>query len=663
MSDQRLLSKSRFQLAKECPTKLFYTGKKEYPDQKSEDNFLQTLADGGFQVGALAKLYFPEGVKNDIDELGYEKSVEQTDKLLEQKNVVIFEAAIRFKNLFIRVDILVKKGNKVQLIEVKAKSFSGDDETDLLNKSGESVNGDLRSYLEDVAFQKYVISNAHPEFNVTAYLMLANKKAIASVDGLNQLFKIRKEGDRKRVEVDAEKLKKISLGEKILVQLNAEKAIEILYEEKDENGRDFIEQIKYFASQYESDKKIVTPVSVHCKGCEFRATNEEEVTGKKNGFKECWRNELKLSDDDFKKPFVFEIWNYRAAKKRIEEKRFFIEELNESDFKIEQKEKGLSSGDRQWIQVEKSLKNDSSPYIDFDGLKTEMKQWKFPLHFIDFETTAVAIPFFKGMRPYEGVAFQYSHHTVSENGTIEHSGQYLNTTIGAFPNFDFVRNLKKELENDKGSIFRYATHENTYLNMIYNQLDKSDEYDKNELREWIKTITQSTKSAAEEWEGERNMIDLCDMVKKYFYHPLTKGSNSIKKILPAILNESKHLQAKYSKPVYGSGIKSLNFKDKIWIEMESGSKSVKDPYKLLPPIFEDHNLNDEINNFISQNDMEELADGGAAMTAYNLIQFTDGFLSVNEALQSALLKYCELDTLAMVMIWEYWDHLITNKKN
>jgi hypothetical protein len=27
--------------------------------------------------------------------------------------------------------------------------------------------------------------------------------------------------------------------------------------------------------------------------------------------------------------------------------------------------------------------------------------------------------------------------------------------------------------------------------------------------------------------------------------------------------------------------------------------------------------------------------------------------------QKALLKYCELDTLSMVMIWEYWEKEIT----
>jgi len=40
----RLLTKSRFKLALECPNKLFYTRKKEYANQKQEDEFLQALA-------------------------------------------------------------------------------------------------------------------------------------------------------------------------------------------------------------------------------------------------------------------------------------------------------------------------------------------------------------------------------------------------------------------------------------------------------------------------------------------------------------------------------------------------------------------------------------------------------------------------------------------
>ncbi len=118
----RYLTKSRFKLAMECPSKLYYTGKKDqYYDSKLDDEFLKSLAEGGFQVGELAKRYFPGG--HDIESLDYDTALEKTNELLLKDNVIIYEAAFRFNNLFIRADILVKSGNKIQLIEVKAKSF------------------------------------------------------------------------------------------------------------------------------------------------------------------------------------------------------------------------------------------------------------------------------------------------------------------------------------------------------------------------------------------------------------------------------------------------------------------------------------------------------------------------------------------------------------
>jgi len=49
-----------------------------------------------------------------------------------------------------------------------------------------------------------------------------------------------------------------------------------------------------------------------------------------------------------------------------------------------------------------------------------------------------------------------------------------------------------------------------------------------------------------------------------------------------------------------------------------------------------------------------IQEGGAAMMAYAKMQFTDMSDEEREALRSALLQYCELDTLAMVMIYEHW---------
>jgi len=53
----RLLTKSRFKLGLECPNKLFYTGKKEYANQKQDNPFLLALAEGGFQVEEYARMH------------------------------------------------------------------------------------------------------------------------------------------------------------------------------------------------------------------------------------------------------------------------------------------------------------------------------------------------------------------------------------------------------------------------------------------------------------------------------------------------------------------------------------------------------------------------------------------------------------------------------
>ena len=68
----RYLTKSRFTLGLECPTKLHYIGKPDYANHRAENSFLLALADGGFQVGELVKCYYPEG--EEILALDYESA-------------------------------------------------------------------------------------------------------------------------------------------------------------------------------------------------------------------------------------------------------------------------------------------------------------------------------------------------------------------------------------------------------------------------------------------------------------------------------------------------------------------------------------------------------------------------------------------------------------
>jgi len=653
----RYMTKSRFKLATECPTKLYYIGKPEYANQKIEDSFLLALADGGFQVGELAKYYFSGG--HEIKSLNYDEALHQTSELLENDRVIIYEAAIRFENLFIRADILIKNKNQFELVEVKAKLFDVATEEAFLNKGG-SIAAVWKPYLYDAAFQKHVLSCAFPEHSVSAYLMMADKKALCPTDGLNQKFKIVKdEKGRKRVSVSPD-LSGEDLAKPILSRVNIDGCCDLIYGEKfgeDPDANSFVEYVNLLADYYVRDEKIVSSPSAACASCEFKATAQEREVGLKCGFHECWQESLAWKDDEFKESTVLDIWNFRKKDQCINEGRIKISDILEEDISPQSDSKlGISASERQWLQVKKAQSNDATYWIDEKNLSHEISKWVYPLHFIDFETAMVAIPFNKGRHPYEGIAFQFSHHVVHEDGRIEHRGQYLNTEPGVFPNYDFIRHLKNELEHDEGSIFRYAVHENTYLNIVHRQLmeDPEDIPDRNELYRFIRTITQSVGNSAEQWVGNRNMIDMWELVKRYYYDPAMKGSNSIKQVLPAILNSSRFLQEKYVKPIYGTdgGIPSLNYKNWRWIEYKKGR--VVDPYKLLPNMFQDISGKD----FALLSDSDELRDGGAATTAYARMQFEDMSEYERSEIRNALLKYCELDTLAMVMIYEGWKDLI-----
>ena len=227
MPQNRYLTKSKFKLAIECPTKLFYIGKEsEYANQKVDDSFLLALADGGFQVGELAKCYFPGGC--DIKTLNHNEALEKTQKLLQLDQVTIFEAAIATDKLFIRVDILVKDGNKLNLYEVKAKSFDAEDECSFVNKNG-TIKSDWKSYLYEVAFQKYVVEQALPQYEVSAYLMMADKSATCPTDGLNQKFLLKKDCNGRKYVSVSKTLTDVELEQPILCKVNVDAECEQIY--------------------------------------------------------------------------------------------------------------------------------------------------------------------------------------------------------------------------------------------------------------------------------------------------------------------------------------------------------------------------------------------------------------------------------------------------
>jgi len=643
---RRYLTKSRFKLALDCPTKLYYTRKKEYENSSESDSFLESLAQGGFQVEELARMDHPEGIPILGEDYNYQLLADKTTELLKLENVTIFEPAFLIDGLFIRVDILVKKGNKIKLIEVKAKSISSISHDSFINSKGNLVGGwDI--YLYDIAFQKHVMQLCYPEWQISSYLKLVDKDSVTTVDGLHQCFKVVADSELRTGIEKREGLTKNELGAPILCIINVSPEVDLILNDNPlDANRSFKETVAHFKKHYQEDIKLFTEIGAHCRGCEFKVKDVSE--GSKSGFHECWKEQLQLPDNKIDRPKVYDVW-YNPAKKAIEEGRFFMDELTENDLNIRPEAGKMSRSERQWLQISKLQENDSTPYFDTENLKMELGSWKFPLNFIDFETTAIAIPFMAGMHPYEQIAFQFSHHIVYEDGRVEHHNEYLNTEIGILPNFDFIRALRDSLSVNEGSIFRYHNHENTIVNVIYNQLLKSDEPDKKKLLDFIESISHNTGKNAKSWCGERDMIDLQKTVVNYYYDPSTGGSNSIKAILPAVLGSSEYLQKKYQNELTAINLTSKNFEmDHVFCKMGNGKPI--NPYKALPPLFDgwDNEKLEQVSESLT-----EIADGGAALFAYGKLQFQDVPEIEREAIRKGLLRYCELDTLAMVMIYEY----------
>jgi len=644
---QKYLTKSLFTHALDCPTKLYYkSNSDDYVSSQDDDEFLRTLAEGGMQVGELAKCYFKGGVEIEYSK-DKRKSIQETNKLLENENIVIFEAAIEFENTYALVDVLEKKGNRINLIEVKSKSW--DEEVGFYNTRG--IIPGWHKYLHDIAFQTWVAQRAFPDHEIHPYLMLIDKNKASTVDGLHQYFKVvQDEKGRSSIKLRVHH-EQVNTGEPILTQISVIDEVNLIFEgncrtpQSDLEVQGFDAWVRGSAGLLNKNEKYPVLIGDKCNHCEYRVA-VSKLLGKRSGFEECWKDALKWTEADFQKTLAFDMW-YAPTKKLMADHIYHMEEIT-PDY-IGTEESGLydhsiwddGRKQRQLAQVMKMTERHEGSEVVLSGLYEEMDTWNYPLHFIDFEGIAPAIPFYKGSYPYKKIPFQFSIHDVGEDGSVEHVGEWIERNSGKFPCFDFVRELKKTLGGDNGSVFMYHHYERTTLRDVRAMLLDSSEPDRDALVEFIDSLVED--------DSPRAMIDQQKLVIKYYYSVHMGGSNSIKDVLPAVLTESEFLKDYYSKPYSGHSIKN----QKLY-QVEEGGE-VANPYKLLPPI-ETDGIPDpiEIEDMgISKN--EAISEGGTAMMAWARMQFDDVTKHEREATFRALLRYCELDTLAMVMIHQHWQ--------
>ena len=645
------LSKSEFKLASNCYTKLKYK-KQGYPKASDTDEFLEMLAEGGYMVGKLATLLYPEGIDINTDKTYSSDVFENTAQWMQQENVILYEAA--FKNVDgknARVDIIEKKGNNIYLIEVKAKSWNSDTyifERKAKGSNKENVSGNFHPYLEDVTFQYIVLKELYSECNITPYLFLPDKAKSTQLDGLNGMFSINKIDNKnkngfKSYNVEFTGDTQLLLSDKLMELVNVS---EFVNKNKDILLNRSTEMLAYMSSDF-NEASSYRAIDAKCKVCDYRLKKDDN---EKNGYKECWGTSAYAPNH------VFDLYQFGNVFKGDDKKAELQRLIQQGSITIQ------DIPDEMFFSKNGSYSYNGRPYYQKTSkieivqpeLKEAIQSFVYPLYFIDFECSRMALPYHKNMRPYEIVAYQWSCHVIeSENAEPVHH-EWINTN-DQFPNFKFVSTLYNLLKN-ANTILIWSHYEKTVLKDILLQYEnyKANNYDGTEL------ITEEIISWLGKWgeiEDESWVCDLEKLCKKYYFHPDTKGKSSIKPMLPAILNESKDV-------AITNWLKHFNENLNLY-KIQDGK--VEDPYYSLPKIdFENlgynttsENEEEDLETFGSDDDYV-VKNGGGAMRAYQdmMYGFAKNDSSKKEKIKDSLLLYCKLDTLAMVIIWKYWKSIV-----
>lgn len=587
------LSKSNFKIAQSCPAKLYYK-KNGYPSADYGNEYMEYLAEGGYVVGVMAKMYYPNGVEIDTSR-GMDIAAQQTADLLLLDNVVLFEAVLYSNNKLVAIDILEKVGNHFNIIEVKSK---GVDETLKLDKA-------WQEHLEDITYQKLTLKECYPDSIIDSYLFVPNKSATTDIDNLYSQFKMIDKSNEhgfQSFEIQFDGDKEEIVKDNLLIKVNVNPQVEALEEVVKKSADNHIAQLK-------SGEKPIVQITKDCFSCEYTTQKGDALSG----FDECW------SHIDKPQHHIRDLYQLGRVKRGTENlANSLIEENRVSLSDIPLVCLTMSYKTRQKIQIANTLA-DTEWYSEY--LDANMELAPYPHHFIDFETITTALPFHKGLCPYEMVAFQWSCHTVESKGADPVHSEWLNTDP-TYPSFRFAESLYKQLGSE-GTIFMWATHENTVLRDIYYKMQQKG-YDNPELMDWLKDIVKFDK------DTPGKLVDMNRMTLEFYFHPKMKGRTSIKYVLPAVLSATKSPNIEKWLKKFTPDLDLLSRDDEDIIE---------NPYKNLP---NDNGIN--------------VSEGTGAMRGYTELLYGDENRKADY--ETALFRYCKLDTLAMVIIWEHWETLV-----
>jgi hypothetical protein len=179
-----------------------------------------------------------------------------------------------------------------------------------------------------------------------------------------------------------------------------------------------------------------------------------------------------------------------------------------------------------------------------DDLATELAELEFPLHFLDFETIMPALPRYPGTRPYETVPVQWSCHTLQRDGVLEHH-EYIHREQ-TDPRPLLTERLLATL-GTSGIVVSYSSYEERMLKGLAESRPH-----------WATEITAVLE----------RLFDLHKPIEQHVRHPDFHGSTSLKRVLPALVDD-----LSYEGLAVSSGdVASLRYEAAVWGDLPEAER-------------------------------------------------------------------------------------------
>jgi hypothetical protein len=156
---------------------------------------------------------------------------------------------------------------------------------------------------------------------------------------------------------------------------------------------------------------------------------------------------------------------------------------------------------------------DGQPWKSPD-LQGALGEVRWPVFYLDFETTSTAVPLYAGVAPHEQLATQYSIHVYSDpESELDHREFLADHTV------DDRRTLTEKLLADlegAGSIVVYSSFEKRMLKSLADRFP--------DLADRLGRCVE-------------RLLDLEGVIRKHYYDPGFHGRSSIKRTLPALVED------------------------------------------------------------------------------------------------------------------------------